>query len=151
MCISRKEMQSGAGNKCGSGLWPNESQKINWKQKSASTTPGRRRIFFTYTHKKVRCSSSRSTATDCSRANSSSPELQIGSHKKTPGIADRSSAQYPSLKMQESIRKRRIASQKRALGLLRARNPCAFLLTQHTTQSLTLTHTHTQTLINPIC
>jgi hypothetical protein len=40
--------------------------------------------------------------------------------------------------MQESIRKRTIESQKQAPGLLRARNPCAFLLTQHTTHS----HTH---------
>jgi hypothetical protein len=99
----------------------------------------------------VWCSSSRSTATDCLRANSSSPELQIGSRTKTPGIADRSSAQYPSLKMQESIRKRTIESQKQALGLLRARNPCAFLLIQHTlSHTHTHTHTHKQTLINPI-
>jgi hypothetical protein len=106
---------------------------------------------FLYLHKKKKCD-----------AHPRAPELltvrerilpplssKLEAIKKTPGIADRSSAQYPSLKMQESIRKRTIESQKRALGLLRARNPCAFLLTQHTT--LSHTDTHTQTLINAIC
>lgn len=44
-------MQSGTGNKCGSGLWPNP-KKSTGNKKSASTTAGRRRIFFTYTQKR---------------------------------------------------------------------------------------------------
>jgi len=51
MCISRKEMQSGAGNKCGSGLCPNP-KKSTGNKKRAQARPRGGQEFYLLTQKK---------------------------------------------------------------------------------------------------
>jgi hypothetical protein len=53
MCISRKEMQSGAGNKCGSGLWPNP-KKSTGNKKKRKHDPGEDKNFI-HLHQKKKC------------------------------------------------------------------------------------------------
>jgi hypothetical protein len=65
-----------------------ESKKINWKQKKRKHDPREEKKFFYLHTKKKKCDAHHRAPellTVCLRANSSSPELQIGSRKKHQG------------------------------------------------------------------